>query len=285
MRAARYVEGTGTTSVVLNIPNVVEPHRLVVLDHLLATTINGTAGQAMTVTVNGVVIARKTITTAVADFLDKDYGSGWPLWSVSGSQSVFGAPFSYSGPDSAFDHLIQGGTAASGELDQAAGFSFTTTNGHEVDCVYMMMRKIGTPADNLTLDVRTTSITGTVISTSSATPVSSLTASHSELLFNLGTRLFLSPTTKYYCQIIRSGARDTSNYTLCKNSINNGNSGGGSYRRGNNVWEAEGGGGGVDDLAFRTGTSAVLELTAPASSTGSTLLVTYHYARPSEVRD
>jgi len=283
--AARYVEGTGTTSVVLSIPNEIEPQRLVVIDHVLATTINGTAGQPLLVNVNGVTIARKTITNAVADFLDKDFGAGWPLWAVSGSSSSSGAALQYSGPDSVWDYLIQGGSAASGELDQAAGFSFTAVETYGIRGIYMVMRKIGAPSDNLTLDLRTTSITGTVIATSSATAVSSLTAGYSELFFAFATPTSLAASTKYYSQIIRSGARNTSNYTLCKNSINNGNSGGGSYRRGNNVWEAEGGGGGVDDLAFRTETSAILELTAPASSTGSTLLVTYHYARPSEVRD
>ncbi len=136
---------------------------------------------------------------------------------------------------------INGGTAGSSQTSQACGQSFTASATYNTSLIKLMMYKIGAPTDNLTLEVLTTSITGSVIATSSGFDSSTLGTSTTGawVSFIFGS-FALTSGTKYYLRLTRVAAFDATNAAEWINpGINAYTGGGGAYVRTNNVWGAE----------------------------------------------
>ena len=132
---------------------------------------------------------------------------------------------------------VQGGTANSNE---AAGQSFLTTSAYSVDAVSLLLLKEGTPTDNLTLEILSTSITGTVLATSDSVNGSSLSSGAYEwITFTFSSPPSLSDATTYYLRLTRSGANDTTNYYFWAADSGSAYSGGGAYIRNINSWSSE----------------------------------------------
>lgn len=76
-------QGTGTTSVTVAIPDGPINTPLVVIDNILAGCVSGTANAPLTVTVGGVVIARRNMPTLTSDFYQLEWAAGFPQWSAA----------------------------------------------------------------------------------------------------------------------------------------------------------------------------------------------------------
>ncbi len=146
---------------------------------------------------------------------------------------------------------IQGGTASSGQLTQAAGMSFTTVNSYSLTSIALIVYKSFAPTDNLAISIYSTSITGTLLGTSDNVAGANLTNGFPGTYqnFNFSTPVSLSATTKYYLQIKRDGARDTTNYFLALRNTTSTYANGGAYSLDNNTWSSEST---TDDLCLIT---------------------------------
>lgn len=142
--------------------------------------------------------------------------------------------------DGAGDYIL-GGTAASGELDQAAGQSFTTVGAINTDRVDLYLDKVGSPTDNIYLEILSGSITGTVIGTSANVSASGVVAGYNSFTFS--PAVSLSASTKYYMRLFRTGARDATNRNRWSGTVGAGSgsvyASNGAYHRDNNVWSSE----------------------------------------------
>jgi hypothetical protein len=283
--ASGWAQGTGTTSAVLVIPPGDEPTTLVVLDNILASTINGTAANPYTVSVKGTIIARKTVATTVADFLDMDFPGGYPVWNTSGTDDL---PYRYpnlhdpSINDSFYP--IYGGVAGAGELNQGAGMSFTTgTAGYTIYGISFPMERVGNPTDSLQITLRTVSITGSVVATSALVSAGWGGPAEQTIYFKFTTPFLTVLGTKYFIQILRSPTtRNTINFVRARATTGSVLASAGSYSLDSTTWSGESA---TDDTLFKAVAGVDMILAAPASSTGSALTVTYHYARPAHVRN
>ena len=137
---------------------------------------------------------------------------------------------------------ITGGTGSSGQLKQAQGESFTANATYTSSSIKLPLKKTGSPVDNLTLEVLTGSITGTVIGTSNTVAASGLTTSYVDTTFTFASSFSVAAGTKYYLRLTRSGAFDNINFATWGNpdsyDLNKPN--GGSFVRDNNTWSSEG---------------------------------------------
>ena len=97
--------------------------------------------------------------------------------------------------------------------------------------------KTGDPTDNLTLEIRTSSFTGSVVATANVLAATSVTSNQFNR-FTFSSAVTLNAATKYYFVLTRSGARDTSNYIAWRGAT-------GAYAHGGKstkisaVWSAE----------------------------------------------
>lgn len=106
----------------------------------------------------------------------------------------------------------------------------------------LFVYKDNTPTDNMTIEVRDTSITGTILGTSDAVAISSFPAgfgSAAYIRFTFATPISLSPSTKYYFNVKRSGASDNINRGVWVYSSGSVYSGGGDYIKNSGTWGAE----------------------------------------------
>lgn len=144
---------------------------------------------------------------------------------------------------------LSGGTGSSGETNQAIGQSWTASSSYFINEFWVRLAKANSPTDNLTLEILSGSINGTIIGTSNALSALTLVSLPNESMarFAFSSPVSITNGTKYYCRITRSGARDTvNNYQI---EINTGSvyANGGQYVRDNNVWGSESG---TNDVAF-----------------------------------
>lgn len=132
---------------------------------------------------------------------------------------------------------IQGGTASSGEFQQARGQSFTS-DGQSVIQISIFTYTFGTPTGDWILTLRSGSITGAILGT--VTKACSSLVNGGVTDFTFASSIPTSAATKYYIQIVKSpDVNDTSNYGMV--SVHDGNlySGGGYFARNNNSWGSE----------------------------------------------
>jgi hypothetical protein len=283
--ATGYVQATGTTSLAATIPAGNEPTSLVVIDHILLSTINGTAGQPLIMSIAGTNVLRKTMADATADFTDLDFDGGFPVWVSTGSDTEpWRSPNVHLPPSYDTTYPVYGGTAGAGELNQGAGMSFTV--GGVLYTLYQLgfqMNRVGNPQDTITLTVRTTSITGTVVATSDPIGLAwGDTRTNKLVYFTFPTPLALAAGAKYFIQITRSGARDTANYVTINTTTTSAMASGGAYTLDDTAWSAESA---TDDLLFKTISSVGIAVALPASSTSSVITATYHYENPGQLRN
>lgn len=285
-RAEGYAFATGTTSAVVTIPGASKPTDLVVIDSVQGTVATaGTAG-AVTITTAGVIMTRKQFAANTSDFLREDFQNGWPLWRTSGSDAVpWGSPqdtFNPPNPATA-TYPIYGGVAASAEANQAAGQSGTVTTGDSsIHTIALYLQRIGNPTDNLVMELYDTAIDGGSLLGTATVPALSVRTSPYWVYFRFSPSAVLGFGAQFFIRLTRSGARSTANYIQWIGASTSAYGGGGAYTLDNTTWSAESA---TDDLAFQTLSDILVRLTAPASSTGAYLGVTYHYEKPSEVRN
>lgn len=143
----------------------------------------------------------------------------------------------------------QGGTGSSGESLQAIGQSFTAGSSYNCSNIAIMVGKIGSPTDNLLLEVLTGSMSGTVIGTSGLVSPTMVPSTGKWVVFNFSSAISIVSGTQYYLRLTRDGARDTGNYWLWRISTASTMANGGEYTRANNAWSAESS---TNDTTFKT---------------------------------
>lgn len=132
---------------------------------------------------------------------------------------------------------VQGGTAGSGETNQAQGYSFTASSSYSLARITMVIPITGSPTDNLALSIYSGSINGTLLGTSNNLNLTGLSTGNRN--FDFSTPVTITSGTKYYVQANRSGARDTGNYPQIQTDTSNIYPNGGAYTKSNNAWGAE----------------------------------------------
>jgi hypothetical protein len=135
--------------------------------------------------------------------------------------------------------IMQGGTGVASETTQTSGQSFTAGASYTITGIQLLLQKNGAPVDNMTVELLTGSMTGTVIATSSAVAGSTLVAAVPKwTTFTFTSSVALTKNTTYYVRFARSGARDVANYYRWAGSSPSIYSGGNNYERANNTWTA-----------------------------------------------
>lgn len=283
-----YVRSSGTTTVSANLPTAPIQEELTVIDHITATTVPGATGTGtIVVSGGGQTIVQKTYTISVPDYIDIDWPNGYPIWETSGDDGkAFGPAIDLYEPQlstATGEYKILGGVAGTGQTSQDIGQSFTVTAASHLGAgIWVFLKRTGNPLDTLTLTLDNVDITGSsIIATSAPVPAGQIPQSGAWVRFVFSSQVSIVNTTKYYFRLIRSGARDTANYISAPATVNSGLANGGAYTDDNQTWSAESG---TDDILFRTFGGVRVQATFPAGSTSSSLLVTYHFEKPSRVR-
>jgi hypothetical protein len=150
-------------------------------------------------------------------------------------------------PGTGFYKDILGGTAGSGETNQAYGNGWNAANTYSLGSVDLPLKKTGSPTDNYYLEVLSTSITGTVLGTSDNVAASGVPTSETWTKFTFATPVSISTSTKYWFRLFRTGARDASNYISWTYTGDTAGSQG-HYVRDNTTWGSEQ----AIDFGFRT---------------------------------
>lgn len=133
------------------------------------------------------------------------------------------------------------------QVDTVSTFD-STSAGFNLKYLDIYMGKNGTPTDNVTVGIRSSSITGSTIGTSDAVAGASISAgAPAYVRFTFATPVSLSASTKYYFVIQRSGARDTVNDYAVSYNTGSVYSGGGKYQEDNSSWGSESS---TDDIRF-----------------------------------
>ena len=145
------------------------------------------------------------------------------------------------------DYAVIGGTT--GDSNKQAQ-SFTTSVSGSLTTVTLSVKKVASPTDDLTVEIRETSPTGTLLGTSETVAGAALTTSYVDTTFTFSTAVSLVAATKYYLVIQRSGARDVSNYFSLQGAASgNPYADGGKFSLDINVWSSESA---TVDLRFAT---------------------------------
>lgn len=132
-----------------------------------------------------------------------------PVLTIQVKEKIFVAEPSQDVVSGATDTTqVYGGTAGAGETSQGHGQSFVATNTSLRD-IQVFITKTGAPADSLVMNV-TTSIGGTSLATKTLTAASISSGDYNRFTFD--SPLALTVGTRYFVQLTRTGARDTSNY-------------------------------------------------------------------------
>jgi hypothetical protein len=181
-------------------------------------------------------------------------GSGFRAWGSSLTGGIYFSSASSS---------IFGGTAGSGENDQAQAQSFIAAS-NQIRAVIIPLTKIGTPTDDITVSIAST-VGGSAIASTSLS-LDSLTSGIQ--LFEFSTPVSVTPTDTYFIRIERSGARDTSNYVNWPYTNENAYPDGAYSSRSNTTWTEDTGrdyqfiviNGGVESDIEVTGIGAVFSV-------------------------
>lgn len=123
----------------------------------------------------------------------------------------------------------------SGGTAEAGGMKFTPSSNRTSSVVILFLFKNASPTDNLTLEVLTGSITGTLIATSNTVDASTITSGGSLIPFTFASSISFASGTAYYFRLSRSGARDTTNFVNWSGQ----NINGGQYTEDSGVWSSE----------------------------------------------
>ncbi len=143
---------------------------------------------------------------------------------------------------------IQGGTAGSSETNQAGGQSFTAGATYSTEYIDLPLKRSGIPQDTVTLEILTGSMTGTVVGTSSNTiKGQALTTAFTQQRFYFPAGVSIASGTMYFLRLVRSGARDTTNYYAWGANTGGYSGTGDGYTRDNNSWATVG----SVDMAFK----------------------------------
>jgi hypothetical protein len=148
--------------------------------------------------------------------------------------------------DDAVFFSVQGGTGSSGETSQAVGQSINPGT-YSIGKIRLFMKKVGSPTDNVQIEILSGSMTGTVLGTSSAVAGSSLSTTTGWIDFLFSTSVSVTSGTKYYLRITRTGARSTTNYYQISSSTAGSLSSAGTYVEDNSAWGTEA----ASDLVFQ----------------------------------
>jgi len=140
--------------------------------------------------------------------------------------------------------FVRGGSSGSGETGQQSGQSFTASQDYTIAGIILRLWKVGSPSDNLYVELLTGSIDGTVIATSDEPSLAGLGTSSpgTEVTFTLDTPQLLTSGVKYYLRYRRtSPTYDATNYWNIAKATSNTYANGGAYTKSNNAWSAESG--------------------------------------------
>ncbi len=131
---------------------------------------------------------------------------------------------------------LNGGTAASSEVNQARGFSFITPSiPRTVDRIDVSLIKLSSPTDGVYIELLSGNIsTGTLLATSATIDNTAISTSFSYISFTF-TGVALSASTEYFVRIIRTGARDITNRYAQERTLSDTDTGS-TWVRDNNVW-------------------------------------------------
>lgn len=98
---------------------------------------------------------------------------------------------------------------------EALGFNFTAGSSYSCGSIGILIQKAGAPADNVYCNIRTTSITGTIIGTSDNLSATYITAAGGWVYLNFASPVALTSGTTYYVDVNRTGSwNSTNNYLL-----------------------------------------------------------------------
>jgi hypothetical protein len=130
---------------------------------------------------------------------------------------------------------------------EALGQSFEVDIKGVLMSIELPMLKTGSPTDNTYIEIAS-SIGGSTLATSSNIDNSTLdTISYQWFEFTFSSPPILDAETTYYFRVLRSGARDTSDYPMVRRSTSNPYSDGVLYDKDTGSWGENSG----DDLAFK----------------------------------
>jgi hypothetical protein len=155
------------------------------------------------------------------------------------------------------------------EVDTAVTFD-GQSGAFSLKYVDIDLATVASPTDNLTLEVRSTSITGTVLGTSDSVPYTSVPSSHDYVRFTFATPVALAASTKYYLRLTRSGADGSNRYSSGVSTVS-------SYADGG-YYSNDGGESGTVDwrfVVYDTNTTAVITQNAwsqPYALNGTTVM-------------
>ncbi len=135
----------------------------------------------------------------------------------------------------------------------------------------LSLRKTGSPTDNVLIEFRSGSITGTLLGTSNNVDASTVqtTAPPPTLTrFTFATPISLSASTKYYFSIKRSGTLDTTNEILFYRRSADVLANGGLYTKNNGTWTSESATEDATFVVYDTNTFPVISQTLTTGSLG-----------------
>jgi hypothetical protein len=203
----------------------------------------------------------KTDTQQVSYVWSQAAGASTASDNGASAQTMYVARFSRGTPikdqhqgTSNWSFKINGGTGTSGEADQAQGQSFICgLSGNLLRVAVSAVRQGSVPTDNVTMEILSGSITGTVIGTSEAIAVTNLPMVDStqtdpnSVYFEFPAGVTLSAGTTYYLRVTRSGARDTSKGMIWYADQADSYASGERYVCSDNTWTSV-----ADDMCFTT---------------------------------
>jgi hypothetical protein len=134
---------------------------------------------------------------------------------------------------------VYGGTAASSETSQAQSQVITPASSLSLTSIDLKLYKLGSPTDNLSISVHSTSETGTTLGTSASISGASITTDQAGEVknFTFSPPISLSAGVSYYLVVERSGARDTVNlYSIRAYGTSDAYAGGTARVRSSNLW-------------------------------------------------
>jgi hypothetical protein len=148
----------------------------------------------------------------------------------------------------------------------AKSMSFTTTSAYSIKAIDFSLLRNGSPADNLYVELRSGSNTGTLLGTSDVVSGASVPTLQTWIQFVFLTPIALSNATKYYAQLKRTGAIDVSNKFSFHYDAASSYAGGGvsTYTLSTTTWSAESG---SDDALFRVYSTGFVPLLDKFSNT------------------